>query len=50
MLVETVLGMLTTVAHLKNSGHRVAAYLQARLAFSMALFNLLGSMAWVDSR
>ncbi|MFO1352836.1 MAG: hypothetical protein U1F68_20025 [Gammaproteobacteria bacterium] len=25
----------------------MAAYLQARLAFSMALFNL-GSMAWVD--
>ena len=41
MLVETVLSMLTTISHLKHVTHRVAAYLQARLAFTVALFNLL---------
>lgn len=41
MLVETVLSMLTTVCHFKKVGHRVWAYFEARLAFTMALFNLL---------
>lgn len=41
MLVETVLSMLTTISHLKHVTHRVATYLQARLAFTMALFNIL---------
>lgn len=41
MLVETVLSMLTGVCHLKKVAHRVAAYFQARLAFTMATFNLL---------
>jgi hypothetical protein len=41
MLVETVLSMLTGVCHLKKVAHRVAAYFQSRLAFTMATFNLL---------
>jgi hypothetical protein len=41
MLVETVLSMLNGVCHLKKVAHRVAAYFQARLAFTMAAFNLL---------
>ena len=41
MVVETVLSMLTTISHLKKVGHRVAEYMQARLAFTMAVFNLL---------
>jgi hypothetical protein len=41
MLVETVLSMLTVVCHTKKMTQRVMAYLIARLAFTMALFNLL---------
>src|SRR5438445_2191406 len=41
MLVETVLSMLTLVCHLKKVMHRVWAYFQARLAFTMAAFNVL---------
>ncbi len=41
MLVETVLSMLTLVVHLKKIMHRVWAYFQARLAFTMTAFNLL---------
>src|SRR5262249_54235337 len=41
MLVETVLSMLTLVCHFKKVMHRVGAYFQARLAFTMALFNVL---------
>jgi hypothetical protein len=41
MLVETVLSMLTLVCHLKKVMHRGWAYLQARLAFTMAAFNVL---------
>ena len=41
MVVETVLSMLTTISHLKKVGHRVAEYVQARLAFTRAVFNLL---------
>jgi hypothetical protein len=41
MLVETVLSMLTTVCHSKRMRHQVWAYFQARLAFLMALFNIL---------
>lgn len=43
MIVETVLSMLTTVCHFKKVMHRVWAYFQARLAFTMAVFNLLVS-------
>src|SRR6266481_8182526 len=41
MLVETVLSMLTLVSHLKKVRHRGWAYFQARLAFTMAAFNVL---------
>src|SRR5438128_8362636 len=41
ILVETVLSMLTLVCHLKKVMHRGWAYFQARLAFTMAAFNVL---------
>jgi hypothetical protein len=44
LLVETVLSMLTVVCHFKKVMHRVWAYFHARLAFTMAAFNLLGQI------
>ncbi len=41
MLIETVLSMLARVRQLKRQAHRVWPYLQARLAHTMAAFNLL---------
>lgn len=41
MLVETMLSMLTVVCHFKHLTHRVWAYFETRLAFTMALFNIL---------
>jgi len=41
MLVETVVSMLTTVFQSKKVGHRVWAYFRARIAWTMAAFNLL---------
>jgi hypothetical protein len=41
MLVETVLSMLTLVCHFKKVMHRGWAYFQARLAFTIAAFNVL---------
>ena len=41
MLVETVLSMLATVYHSKTIGHCVWAYVRARIAWTMAAFNLL---------
>jgi hypothetical protein len=41
ILIETVLSMLTLVCHFKKVMHRVWAYFQARLAFTMAAFNVL---------
>ena len=41
MLVETVLSMLTLVCHCNKVMHRVWAYLQVRLAFTIAAFNVL---------
>jgi hypothetical protein len=41
MLVETVLSMLTLVMHFKKVMHRGWAYFHARLAFTMAAFNVL---------
>ena len=40
-LVETVLSMRTTLCHFKKMAHRVWAYFRARLAFTLAAFNLL---------
>jgi hypothetical protein len=44
MVVETVLSLLTRVCRLKKVGHRKWSGLKARLAYTMALFNLL--MMW----
>ena len=41
MLIETILSMLTRVCHLKKVAHRCWTYFKTRLAFTMALFNLL---------
>jgi hypothetical protein len=41
MIVETVLSMLTLVCHFKKVMHRIWAYFQSRLAYTMAMFNLL---------
>ena len=41
MVVETVLSMLTVVSHLKKVGHRVWRYVAARLAYTVAAFNVL---------
>ena len=41
MVVETVLSMLTTVCHLKKASQRSWTGLRARLAYTMALFNVL---------
>jgi hypothetical protein len=41
MVIETVLSMLTTICHFKKVGHRVWKYFTARLAFTMAAFNVL---------
>jgi hypothetical protein len=43
MVVETVLSMLTTVCRFKKLSHRAWAYFKTRLAFTMALFNVLAS-------
>jgi hypothetical protein len=41
MLVEMVLSSLTLISHFKKAMHRVWAYIHARLAFTMAAFNVL---------
>ena len=41
MVIETVLSMLTLVNHFKKVMHRVWEYFEARLAFTMAAFNIL---------
>jgi hypothetical protein len=41
MIVETVLSMLTLVNHFKKVMHRKWAYFKSRLAFTMAMFNIL---------
>jgi hypothetical protein len=41
MLVETVLSMLTLVCHVKQVMHRGWGYVQAQLAFTIAVFNVL---------
>ncbi len=44
MVAKTFLLMLTTVCHFKKVGHRVWRYFRARLAFTMAAFNLLATL------
>jgi hypothetical protein len=41
IVVETMLSMLTVVCHLKKVSHRVWRYFTARLAYTVAAFNLL---------
>ena len=41
MIVETVLSMLTLVCHFKKVMHRTWEYFKSRLAYTMALFNIL---------
>ena len=40
MVVETALSTVTTVWELKRIRHRLAAYIEARLAFITAMFNV----------
>lgn len=41
MVVETILSMLTYICHFKHSHHKVWAYFETKLAFTMAMFNIL---------
>jgi len=41
MVIETVLAMLTTICHFKRISHRRWHYFMTRLAFTMAVFNVL---------
>jgi hypothetical protein len=41
MLIETVLSTLTLLCHFKKVLHRVSAYFQSRVGYTLALFNLL---------
>ncbi len=41
MIIETVLSMLTTICHFKKVAHRLWLYFKARLAFTLAAYNLL---------
>ena len=41
MIQETVLSMLTLVCHFKKVMHRAWAYFESRLAYTLAMFNLL---------
>ena len=43
MIVETTFSMLTLVSHFKKMMHRVWKYFEMRLAYSMAMFNVLAS-------
>ncbi len=41
MIIETMLSMLTTICHFKHRAHRAWGDFKARLAFTMAAFNIL---------
>jgi len=41
MMIETIWSMLTVVCHTKKLFHRLAAYLEAHLAYLAAMFNTL---------
>ncbi|MER3466383.1 MAG: hypothetical protein C4340_04400 [Armatimonadota bacterium] len=41
MAIETALSLVTVICDLKRMRHRLAAYIQARLAFVSAMFNML---------
>ena len=44
MVVETALSMVTNVCHLKRMKHRLEHYIEARLAYLGAMFNILLSL------
>jgi hypothetical protein len=46
MVVETVLSMLTYICNFKHSHHKVWAYFETKLGFTMAMFNIL--VQWHD--
>ena len=48
MMIETVLSMLTVVCHFKHMAHRLWDSFRARLAFTLAAFNIL--VQWHDLR
>ena len=41
MLIETIFSMLTQICHSKKATHRAWRYFTMRLAFTVALFNVL---------
>lgn len=41
MMIESILSMLTVVCHFKKVGHRIWSYFKSRVAWTMALFNIL---------
>lgn len=41
MVIETCLSMLTVVCHFKHLSHRAWLYFESRLAYTMAMFNIL---------
>jgi hypothetical protein len=41
MLIETAFSLLTVVCQMKKIYHRVAAYIEARMAYTAAMFNVL---------
>jgi hypothetical protein len=44
MVIETVFSLLTVVCHAKKMFHRVARHIEARLAYTAAMFNVLVSL------
>lgn len=50
MLVETVFSMLTLICHTKKMMHRVVDYLETRLAFTVAAFNVLIQWDGLESK
>lgn len=41
MIIETAFSMMTVVCHMKKIFHRVAHYIDTRLAYAMTMFNIL---------
>jgi len=49
MMIETMLSMLTLVNHFKKVMHRVWAYFEMRLAYTMAMFNVLAQWSGLQA-
>lgn len=43
MIIETTFSMITLISHFKKMMHRVWAYFEMRLAYSMSMFNVLAN-------